>query len=138
MVNLDVFGLIKTVKTLEQKVSVGLLYSGLRVPQFLALDYIDSATDVTVTDISQRFGTTRATASQLVNELIAMDAIATAENPADRRSFFLRLTLAGSNKLAVGRRDVGLVLENISSKYADETIEVLNEFSRNLKQGRKN
>jgi DNA-binding MarR family transcriptional regulator len=133
MMHLDVFGLIKAAQMIEQKLSVALFYSGLRIPQYRLLEYIEEEGSVTVSDISRRFDTTRATASQLVNELIGKDIVSAIENPEDRRSFFIKLTSIGRNKLAVGHRDLELVLTNISSKYSEDTIKILNDFARERK-----
>jgi len=128
MSELNVFGLIDAVKAMEQRIGVALFYCGLRLNQYRALIYIERTDGVTVTDLSRHFGITRASASALANELIGKDALVAVENPADRRSFFLKLTRSGATKLAVGRRDVGLVLDSITSDYNAETIDQLNRF----------
>ena len=132
MSELNIFGLIDAVKAMEQRVSVALFYSGLRLTQYRALLFIDREQNVTVTDLSRHFGITRATASALANELIKMDALVAIENPEDRRSFFLKLTRSGGNKLSVGRRDVELVMSSIASDYSKETVEQLNRFVEGL------
>jgi len=128
MADLDFFGLIDAIKSMEQRISVALFYSGLRLTQYRALLFIELEKNVTVSDLSRHFGTTRATASTLANDLIRMDALVAIENPEDRRSFYLKLTRSGQNKLDVGRRDVALVMDSISRDYDDETIEQLNRF----------
>jgi len=128
MQKLDVFGLIDRARALEQRVSVALLYSGLRMNQYRALECIERETSVTVTDLSREFGITRASASLMVNDLIEQGVLVAVENPDDRRSFFLKLTQAGRNKFEVGRRDLALVLESISSDCDEETIRLLNRF----------
>jgi DNA-binding MarR family transcriptional regulator len=132
MADLNIFGLIDAVKAMEQRIGVALFYSGLRLTQYRALSFIDREKNVTVTDLSRHFGITRATASALANELIKMDALVAIENPEDRRSFFLKLTGSGSNKLSVGRRDVELVMDSIASEYDPETVEQLNRFVEGL------
>lgn len=132
MSDLKIFGLIDAVKAMEQRIAVALFYSGLRLTQYRALVLIEREENVTVTDLSRHFHITRATASALANELINMDALVAIENPEDRRSYFLKLTRSGSNKLSVGRRDVELVLDSIASDYSDETIEQLNRFVEGL------
>lgn len=128
MKKLDVFGLIDRARALEQRVSVALLYSGLRMNQYRALECIQRESNVTVTDLSREFGITRASASLMVNDLIEQGVLVAVENPDDRRSFFLKLTQAGRNKFEVGRRDLELVLESISSDCDEETIQLLNRF----------
>ena len=128
MTDLDIFGLIDAVKSMEQRIAVALFYSGLRLTQYRALLFIEQEQNATVSDLSRHFGITRATASALASELIKMDALVAVENPEDRRSFFLKLTRSGSNKLSVGRRDVELVMQSIASEYDAETVEQLNRF----------
>ncbi|MDX5151405.1 MAG: helix-turn-helix domain-containing protein [Acidiferrobacterales bacterium] len=132
MSDLNIFGLIDAVKEMEQRIAVALFYSGLRLTQYRALTFIDREENVTVTDLSRHFGITRASASALANELIKKDALVAIENPEDRRSFFLKLTHSGSGKLAVGRRDVELVMDSIASEYDAETVQQLNRFVEGL------
>ena len=132
MTDLNIFGLIDAVKSMEQRIAVALFYSGLRLTQYRALLFVDQEKSATVSDLSRHFGITRATASALASELIKMDALVAVENPEDRRSFFLKLTQSGSNKLSVGRRDVELVMQSIASEYDPETVEQLNRFVAGL------
>lgn len=135
MALLNVLDLIKGAQVLEQKVSLVLGYSGLRLPQFRALDYIEQSRQVTVSDVSRQLDVTRATASTLVTELVNHGLLRATDNPGDRRSFHLTLTDAGHHKLSVGRRDLYGVLKNISERYSDDTIAALNEFSRMTRWG---
>jgi DNA-binding MarR family transcriptional regulator len=130
MQQLNIFALIDVAKSMEQRMSVALFYSGLRIPQFRALDFIDKQETATVTDLSRRFGTTRATASTLANDLIRSDALIAVENVDDRRSFFLKLTQSGKNRLSVGRKDLQLVLDSISETYPEDVVQQLNQFFR--------
>jgi len=132
MTDLNIFGLIDAVKSMEQRIAVALFYSGLRLTQYRALLFVDREKSVTVSDLSRHFGITRATASALASELIKMDALVAVENPEDRRSFFLKLTQSGSNKLSVGRRDVELVMQSIASEYDPEIVDQLNRFVAGL------
>jgi len=129
MQELNVFGLIDAVRSVEQRISVALFYSGLRIPQYRALKYIEQQQDTTVSDLSRNFGTTRATASLLASELIRLDAVVAVENPADRRSYFLKLTRSGKSKLSVGQRDVELVVKSIAEDYEPEMIDHINRFA---------
>jgi len=132
MTDLNIFGMIDAVKSMEQRIAVALFYSGLRLTQYRALLFVNLEKSVTVTDLSRHFGITRATASALASELIKMDALVAVENPEDRRSFFLKLTQSGGNKLSVGRRDVELVMQSITSEFDPETVEQLNRFVAGL------
>ena len=128
MQELNIFALVDLAKAMEQRMAVALFYSGLRIPQYRALEYIEQQGMVTVTDLSRQFGTTRATASALANELIRSGALIAVENAEDRRSFFLKLTQSGKNRLSVGRRDLQFVLDNISQRYPEEVVQQINQF----------
>jgi len=129
---LDVIGLLKAVQQLERNVSVSLMYSGLRLPQFRLLEVVAERGQATVTELSEQLGITRATASVLVNELIRSGSIAVIENPNDRRSFHVRLTELGSNKLGVARSDLAVFREKISRRHPPETIRLLNELAATM------
>lgn len=129
---LDVIELLKAVQVLEKKITVALMYSGLRVPQFRLLDLIDQCEEATVTVMSKRMGVTRASTSVMINELIRAGIVAVDENPTDRRSFHLRLTELGRNKLTVARSDMAVMQNKISGRYSEETLQVLMDFAHKM------
>jgi DNA-binding MarR family transcriptional regulator len=129
MEQLDVIGLMRVLQTLERNMSVALMYSGLRIPQFRLLDMLDSLGRATVTELSQQLHITRATASVMINELIAAGIVATVEHQSDRRSFHVHLTELGFDKLAVGRKDVRVYLGKVSGQYPGEMVRTLNAFA---------
>jgi hypothetical protein len=126
---LDVVGLLRAVQILERNMSVALMYSGLRIPQFRLLNVLSQTGQATVTELSEKLRVTRATASVMVNELIRSGALAVVENPADRRSFHIRITDAGMHRLNVGRSDVGVFVDKVSGRYSPTVIKILNEFA---------
>jgi len=130
MKSLDVIGLLKAAQILERNVTVALIYAGLRVPQFRMLQTIAESDQMTVTDISRKLNISRATASVMVNDLIRMQVIATVENLTDRRSFHVRLTERGQNKLLVARKDLNALTQGLINRLPQETVEALNEFAR--------
>ena len=89
MESLDVVGLLKAAQILERNMTIALMYSGLRIPQFRLLDALAGMGRATVTEMSDRLHVTRATASLLINELVKSGIVAVAENPGDRRSFHI-------------------------------------------------
>ena len=129
MEQLDVVGLLRAVQILERNMSVALMYSGLRIPQFRLLNVLTQTGQATVTELSEKLHVTRATASVMVNELIRSGALAVVENPADRRSFHIRITDAGMHRLDVARSDVGVFIDKVSSRYTPAVIKILNEFA---------
>lgn len=129
MEHLDVVGLLKVAQTLERNVSVALMYAGLRVPQFRLLDVLAGTGQATVTEMSEKLHITRATASVMINDLIRVGIVAVVENPSDRRSFYIRLTELGSDKLHVARSDLGVLIDKLSRRYPEDMIRWLNEFA---------
>jgi len=130
MEHLDVVGLLRVAQTLERNMSVALMYSGLRIPQFRLLGVLSEAGQATVTEMSEKLHVTRATASVMINELIRSGALTVVENANDRRSFHVRLTDAGMQKLSVARSDVAVFVDKVSKRYSAAAISVLNEFAR--------
>jgi len=129
---LDLVGLLKAAQTLERNVSVSLMYSGLRIPQFRLLDVLADAGQATVTEMSEKLRITRATASVMINDMIRAGIVAMVENPSDRRSFHIRLTELGANKLRVARSDVTVLKSKMSQHYPEDMIRTLNEFARKV------
>lgn len=126
---LDVVGLLKAAQILERNMTVALMYSGLRIPQFRLLEVLNATGQATVTEMSEKLHVTRATASVMINDLIKLGLVAMAENPADRRSFHIHLTEAGVHKLGVARNDVAVFCHRLSASHTPEAIRVLNEFA---------
>ena len=129
MLGLDVFGVLQALQQLERDVSVSLMYSGLRVPQYRLLDRLDAIGPATVTELSRELKNTRATTSVLVNELVSAGVVIAEEHPADRRSFHLHLSDRGRNKLNVARSDLAVLSDKLSQRYPETMIEVLNRFA---------
>lgn len=132
MENLNVLGLLTAAQTLERNMSVSLMYSGLRVPQYRLLDALAGMGQATVTEMSEKLRIRRATASVLINELIKSGIVEVTENASDRRSFHIRLSEVGAGKLEAARKDIAVFREKLSKKYSPETIKVLNEFADRL------
>lgn len=130
MEHLDVVGLLRVAQVLERNMSVALMYSGLRIPQLRLLNVLSEAEQATVTEISDKLRITRATASVMVNELVRSGVLAVVEHPADRRSFHVRITDAGMQKLGVARSDAAVFVDRVSKKYSAAEIRALNEFVR--------
>lgn len=126
---LDVVGLLKAAQILERNMTVALMYSGLRVPQYRLLDLLVAAGQATVTEVSEKLRVTRATASVMVNELLKAGLVAMMDNPSDRRSFHIYITEAGLHKLSVARNDVAVFRRRLSTSLSPEAIRLLNAFA---------
>jgi DNA-binding MarR family transcriptional regulator len=129
MDHLDIVGLLKAAQVLERNMTVALMYSGLRIPQYRLLDALARAGQSTVTELSEALRVTRATASVTVNELLRAGALAAVENASDRRSFHVRLTAVGEHKLGVARSDIAVFRARLSERYGAVAIAALNDFA---------
>jgi DNA-binding MarR family transcriptional regulator len=135
MQRINVSDLLRALQIVERNVSVTLMYSGLRIPQFRLLELLSERGQATVTEVSKALHITRATASVQINELMRSGVIAMVENETDRRSFHVHMTELGINKLKVARSDLKVMQEKLNRHYSAETIEALNAFAADaLKQ----
>ena len=129
MAKLNVLDLLDAALAFEQKVNLALMYSGLRLPQYRVMSFLEKAGKITVTDLSKQLNVTRATMSVLVNELIKADIVERVDNITDKRSFYVKLSDSGLQRLAVASKDLKVVEESISATFTEETITAMNEFS---------
>ena len=129
MGKINVLELLDTVMVFEQNINLALMYSALRLPQYRVMVFLEKAGKITVTDLSKQLNVTRATMSVLVNQLLKAGIVESVENNKDKRSFYVRLTQSGLNRLKVARKDLSLVEENISEQLSDDQIKLFNDFS---------
>jgi DNA-binding MarR family transcriptional regulator len=137
MQRLNVSDLLRALQIMERNVSVTLMYSGLRIPQFRLLELLSKCGQATVTEVSKSLHITCATASVQINELIRVGVIAVAENERDRRSFHVHITELGVNKLQVARSDLAVMQAKLSTHYSAETVDALNAFAAEALQQRR-
>ena len=129
MEKLNVLDFIEVTGVFERKINLALNYAGLRLPHFKALNYLEKKGKITVSDLSKALTVTRATTSVLVNQLIKAGALESIDNSSDKRSYYLRLTSLGLQRLNVARQEVALVEEKITSKLPQELVKTLNHVS---------
>lgn len=104
------------------------MYSGLRIPQFRAMLFLEKSGKITVSDLSRYLNVTRATMSVLANDLLKANIVESIKNPKDKRSFYMKLTDSGSRRLSLAKREVGLVEQRISEEFPPDTINTLNKI----------
>ncbi len=132
MNRLNVIDLLDATQTFEQKFNLALMYSGLRLPQYRVMDFLDKAGKITVSDLSRQQNVSRATTSVLVTELLKAGIVDSVKNRSDKRSFYIKLSASGLQRLHVARREINLVEDKISDKLPDELVVCLNTFSSNI------
>jgi len=130
----DVLELLETVQVFETKLNLALMYSGLRLPQFRAMVFMEKAGKITVSDLGRQHGITRATASVLVASLTKAGIIESIANQADKRSFYIKLTESGLSRLQLAKKEVGLVEERLTEKIPEETIKALKNLSSSIRK----
>jgi len=134
MERFDVLDLLETVQVFETKLNLALMYSGLRLPQFRAMVFMEKAGKITVSDLGRQQGITRATASVLVSSLTKAGIIESIANKSDKRSFYIKLTEPGLNRLKLAKKEVGMVEERLARKIPQETIDALKKLSQSIQK----
>ena len=132
MESLRIIELLEATQTIEKKLNLALMYSGLRLPQFRTMLFLEKSGKITVSDLSRYLNVTRATMSVLINKLIKAKIVECISNPNDKRSFYVRLTESGLSRLELAKSEVALVEEKITRGFSDETIEALNHVISSL------
>jgi len=132
METLQIIQLLEATQIFEKKLNMALMYSGLRIPQFRAMMFLEKSGKITVSDLSRYLNVTRATMSVLANELLKADIIENIKNPNDKRSFYMKLTESGQRRLSLARREVELVQEKISEDLPAEMIVTLNQIVNSM------
>jgi len=132
MDKLQVIELLEAMQQFEKKLNLALMYSGLRIPQFRVMVFLEKSGKITVSDLSRYMNVTRATMSVLVNQLLNAGVIESNKNIKDKRSFYVTLTESGMRRLELAQREVLLVEEKISLAFDAGTILSLNQFSKEL------
>ena len=133
-IKFDVLELLDTVQMFESKINLALMYSGLRLPQFRAMVFMEKAGKITVSDLSRQFGITSATASVLVTSLTDAGIIEKIANKTDKRSFHIKLTEAGVRRLQLAKTEVGMMEKRLAENIPEETLIAIGNFSRSIRK----
>ena len=133
-IKFDVLELIETVQLFENKINLALMYSGLRLPQFRAMVFMEKAGKITVSDLGRQHGITSATASVLVASLTKAGIIEKIANRSDKRSFYIKLTEAGLRRLQLAKTEVGMMEKRLAQNISEETLIALGNFSRSIRK----
>lgn len=129
METLNIIELLEATQTFEKKLNLALMYSGLRLPQFRVMLFLEKSGKITVSDLSRYLGVTRATMSVLITHLFKMQVIESINNSKDKRSFYIKLTDSGLSRLKLAKTEVGIVQGKISEHFSSDTITALNGIS---------
>ena len=136
MTQLRVMELLEATQIFERKLTLALMYSCLRLPQFRAMLFLEQAGKITVSDLSRHLNVTRATVSVLVNELDKAGIVESLSNKSDKRSFYVRLTESGLKRLTLAKTEVAMITDNLSKDYCEETVKALNHFACSVQRDR--
>jgi len=138
MEELQLLDVMESVQILERKLTMSLVDSGLRMPQYRVLLILKENGSSTVSDLSLRLRITRAAASILINEMIKNGYLTTRENLEDRRSFHIVLSENGQEKFLVAQKSLYAALQKLTADFSEEIIKGLNAFSESILKGEKN
>jgi DNA-binding MarR family transcriptional regulator len=94
--------------------------SGLSMAQFSIIMQLHYRGSCTISDISERFETTSAAASQLAEKLVQAGFMQRAEDPTDRRSRLLTLSPKGQDLVEQSIRERYRWVEELGSHLAPE------------------
>lgn len=131
--DIDVLRLLEAIQVFERKINLALMYYGLRLPQYRVLDVLEKSGKMTVSDLSRRLDVTRATMSVLVTKLQKAGLLEYINNKIDKRSFYVKLSDAGSARLKIAQRAFALMEHKLCQSLPDEIVEALNTFSRGVR-----
>jgi len=131
---LNVLDFIEVTGVFERKINLALNYAGLRLPNFKALNYLEKTGKITVSDLSRAMSVTQATTSVLANQLIKAGVVETIANSSDKRSYYLKMTPLGLQRLDVARLEVALVEKKITNKLPQDLVKTLNHVSLLIKE----
>lgn len=134
MEQFDVLELLETVQVFENKLNLALMYSGLRLPQFRAMVFMEKAGKITVSDLGRQQAISRATASVLVTSLKKAGIIESVANRSDKRSFYIRLTEPGLSRLQLAKKEVALVEERLARRIPQEIVLALKNLSGTIRK----
>ena len=130
MARFNTLELLDAVQIFENKINLALMYSGLRLPQYRAMVFMEKAGKITVSDLGRQQAISRATASVLVAGLTKAGIVESVANSADKRSFYIKLTEAGLSRLQLAKSEVALVEEHLARHIPEESAQVLNDLFR--------
>jgi DNA-binding MarR family transcriptional regulator len=133
--DIDVLRLLEAIQVFERKINLALMYYGLRLPQYRVLDVLEKSGKMSVSDLSRRLDVTRATMSVLVTKLQKAGLLEYINNKVDKRSFYVKLSDAGSARLKIAQRAFALMEHKLCQSLPDEIVAALNTFSRGVRQG---
>lgn len=136
MAQLRVMELLEATQMFERKLTLALMYSCLRLPQFRAMLFLEHAGKITVSDLSRHLNVTRATVSVLINELDKAGLVESLNNKSDKRSFYIRLTESGLKRLALAKTEVAMITDSLSQDFCEETVNALNTFACSVQRDR--
>ncbi|MBW4518527.1 MAG: MarR family transcriptional regulator [Scytolyngbya sp. HA4215-MV1] len=106
----------------------------LSVPQFRVLAFLSVHPDVSLSEVADHLGVTRATASALVDRLVKRGLVDRAEHPQERRHVMLRLTTIGNDQLQLMREITRSKIAKILADFSAEELAQMSSILCRLEQ----
>ncbi|MEC4818559.1 MAG: MarR family transcriptional regulator, partial [Scytonema sp. PMC 1069.18] len=94
----------------------------LSVPQFRTLAFLDRNPGVSLSDLAEHLGVTRATASATIERLVQRDYVARKDHPQERRRVVLNLTEAGTHHLQQARVHTRRYISDLLNYLSEEEV----------------
>ncbi|OUL33540.1 MarR family transcriptional regulator [Nostoc sp. T09] len=117
----------------EMRRNASFLPESLSVPQFRTLAFLDRHPSVSLSQVAEHLGVTRATASTLTERLVQKNLVSRVENPQERRHVLLNLTDTGKYHLqqirSLTSARIALVLTDLPEEQIRSVVEGLTVLS---------
>ena len=99
--------------------------SGLSVPQFRAMIFVNRQGQVSLVEVAEHLGLTSATACRMMDELVARQLVLSRPSTIDRRKIVLSLTGEGQTVLETARQGTLDRLEELLAELSAEERDVI-------------
>jgi DNA-binding MarR family transcriptional regulator len=97
----------------------------LSVPQVRLLGFLSRQPGVSLSEVAEHLGVTRATASSMTDRLVQRKLVDRSEDPQERRQVMLRLTATGQEQLNQIRNMTRLRIAGLLGKLSTEELKSL-------------
>jgi DNA-binding MarR family transcriptional regulator len=101
----------------------------LSVTQLRALSFLDRNPNLSLSEVADYIGITRASTSTMIDRLVQRGLVDRQEDPKERRHVMLKLTQTGSDRLAQMRN---IIRQTITTLFDQLTPEELEQVSQSL------
>lgn len=120
--------LIDTFHSLEKKISLILIETGLSIPQFRILRLIDAEPGISMSELSRKLGVKKPTVAVQLKEMIKMEVVTITTAPHDKRWKQIFLTQTGENRVTNAYENLALFEKRNKVFIESKLIESIEKF----------